>query len=82
LVLSSSLLSLKKVETKEKDSIVVLYFNSMDEQKTTVTVNANSATNVKNLKPSTVVIYDYYETGNLNIPNLINSSIFFYNFFF
>jgi len=52
----------KKVEVKEKESIVVLYFDQLDKEKRCVELLMTTEFKVKDLKPARIHVYDYYNT--------------------
>lgn len=55
--------AVKKVETKNGDSVVVLYFDSLNRTESCPTLSAFRTHKVANQKPASVIIYDYYDTG-------------------
>lgn len=52
---------LQKVELKDGDTIVVLYFDSLDRNELCPTISAFRTHKVAKQKPAPVVIYDYYD---------------------
>ncbi|XP_058816280.1 thioester-containing protein 1 allele R1-like, partial [Topomyia yanbarensis] len=56
---------IKKVELKDGDTIVVLYFDSLDRKEICPTVSAFRTHKVAKQKPAPVVIYDYYDNSRI-----------------
>uniref|UniRef100_A0A2M4A166 CD109 antigen n=2 Tax=Anopheles triannulatus TaxID=58253 RepID=A0A2M4A166_9DIPT len=56
---------IKKVETKDADTVVVLYFDSLDQRELCPTVSAFRTHKVAKQKPAPVVIYDYYDNSRI-----------------
>ncbi|KFB45610.1 AGAP008364-PA-like protein [Anopheles sinensis] len=56
---------IKRVETKEGDTTVVLYFDSLDQRELCPTVSAFRTHKVAKQKPAPVVIYDYYDNSRI-----------------
>ncbi|XP_035781234.1 CD109 antigen-like isoform X1 [Anopheles albimanus] len=56
---------IKKVETKDGDTTVVLYFDSLDQRELCPTVSAFRTHKVAKQKPAPVVIYDYYDNSRI-----------------
>jgi A-macroglobulin receptor binding domain len=46
---------------KNADTVVVLYFDYMDEREICMTLDASKTTNVSLTKPVFVKVYDYYD---------------------
>ncbi|CRL04856.1 CLUMA_CG017909, isoform A [Clunio marinus] len=53
----------KRVETKEGETIVVVYFDEINTEKLTLDFKAIRAHKVDELKPANVLIYDYYDNS-------------------
>lgn len=53
--------NVKRVETKNGDTNVVLYFDSLDRKETCPTLTAYRTHKVANQKPAAVRVYDYYD---------------------
>ncbi|XP_055684023.1 thioester-containing protein 1 allele R1-like isoform X3 [Lutzomyia longipalpis] len=53
----------KKVETKEGDTKVVLYFDNLDRQERCPTLTAFRTFKVAHQKPAAVTVYDYYDNA-------------------
>lgn len=51
----------QKVELKDGDTVVVMYFDSLDRNELCPTVSAFRTHKVAKQKPAPVVIYDYYD---------------------
>ncbi|XP_052563225.1 thioester-containing protein 1 allele R1-like isoform X5 [Culex pipiens pallens] len=56
---------IKKVELKDGDTIVVLYFDSLDRNELCPTISAFRTHKVAKQKPAPVVIYDYYDNSRI-----------------
>uniref|UniRef100_A0A6E8VV12 CD109 antigen n=1 Tax=Anopheles coluzzii TaxID=1518534 RepID=A0A6E8VV12_ANOCL len=56
---------IKKVETKDGDTTVVLYFDSLDQRELCPTISAFRTHKVAKQKPAPVVIYDYYDNSRI-----------------
>lgn len=52
---------LKKVETKDGDTVVIVYFDDIDTKEIRPQIKAYRTHKVAKQKPSPVVIYDYYD---------------------
>jgi len=52
----------KKVEVKEKENIVVLYFDQLDMTERCIELEMITEFKVKDLKPARIHVYDYYNT--------------------
>lgn len=57
----------QKVETKNGESVVVIYFDDLDSSEVCPLVKGFRAHRVAEQKPSAVIVYDYYD--NSEIPN-------------
>ncbi|XP_076182301.1 CD109 antigen isoform X1 [Ptiloglossa arizonensis] len=55
--------NVKRVETKNGDTVVVLYFDKMDRQEYCPTISAFRTHKVAKQKPVPVSIYDYYDSS-------------------
>ncbi|XP_043259825.1 CD109 antigen-like isoform X1 [Colletes gigas] len=55
--------NVKRVETKNGDTVVILYFDKMDRQEYCPTVSAFRTHKVAKQKPVPVSIYDYYDSS-------------------
>uniref|UniRef100_A0A1Y9H2W1 CD109 antigen n=1 Tax=Anopheles dirus TaxID=7168 RepID=A0A1Y9H2W1_9DIPT len=56
---------IKKVETKDGDTTVVLYFDNLDQRELCPTISAFRTHKVAKQKPAPVVIYDYYDNSRI-----------------
>lgn len=52
---------MKRVETKDGDTIVVVYFDDMDKKEICPVFKAYRTHKVAKQKPAPVLIYDYYD---------------------
>lgn len=52
----------KKVETKNGDTVVVIYFGSLSEKEVRVTIIGFQRHKVEEPKPASIVLYDYYDS--------------------
>jgi len=55
--------TIKRVETKNGDSVVILYLDSLNSTELCPTVNAYRTSKVANQKPASVQIYNYYDNS-------------------
>ncbi|XP_076646328.1 thioester-containing protein 1 allele R1 isoform X2 [Halictus rubicundus] len=55
--------NVKRVETKEGDTVVILYFDKMDRREYCPTVSAFRTHKVAKQKPVPVTVYDYYDSS-------------------
>jgi hypothetical protein len=60
------LISLQKVETKEGDTVVVVYFDELEKKEVCPVFKAYRTHKVANQKPAPVIIYDYYDSCKNN----------------
>ncbi|KAJ6641357.1 CD109 antigen [Pseudolycoriella hygida] len=69
--------AVKKVEFKDRKTMVVVYFNELDERSVCVEFTASRIHNVAMLKPASVVVYDYYDNNRygLTFYSLPSSSV-------
>lgn len=64
--------NVKKVELKNGETVVVIYFDNLVMNQTACSlIDAFRVQKVLNQRPVPIVVYDYYESGKLNILNLI-----------
>lgn len=68
---------IKKVETQQRDTKVVIYFDYLDRREVCPTLHAYKTVKVTKHRPVPVVMYDYYDNGRTivsitpsNKPNL------------
>lgn len=52
----------QKVQTKNDDTTVVLYFNNLTQIEYCPTVSAHRTHKVAKLRPVPVIVYDYYDS--------------------
>ncbi|NXX67381.1 A1M protein, partial [Spizella passerina] len=55
----------KKIEVKA--NVVYIYLEKLNDESQTFTLQLEQAIQVKNLKPASIKIYDYYQPGGLQI---------------
>ena len=55
------MLKLKKVETKDGDTVVIVYFDDIDVKGIRPQIKAYRTHKVAKQKPAPVVVYDYYD---------------------
>lgn len=53
--------NVKKVETKDDDSVVVVYFDHLERREVCPTLDAFRTQRVANQIPAAVTLYDYYD---------------------
>nr|BAR45613.1 thioester-containing protein 2 [Scolopendra japonica] len=53
--------SIKRVETKNADTVLVIYFDNIGNEQVCVKIEGYHNIDVKDLKPAMVQVYDYYE---------------------
>jgi CD109 antigen len=61
---------LQKVETKEGDTIVIVYFDDIDTAKLCPNIKAYRTHRVAKQKPSPLVIYDYYDNCEYKLNSI------------
>jgi CD109 antigen len=52
----------QRVETKDLDTVLMIYYNSIGEKEVCLGAEAVKTSNVALLKPAPVSVYDYYDT--------------------
>lgn len=57
---------IKKLETKDGETSIAVYFDEMDKVPQNLKIQAIKAHEVDNLKPAEVKVYDYYDNGELD----------------
>lgn len=62
-------MGVKKVETKNGDTVVVLYFNQLGVEPVCPVIEAVRTHTVDDLKPAAILVYDYYDTSEHYIFN-------------
>lgn len=73
--LSSSVDVIKRVETKNSDTLAVIYFDNLTKNSITLKLDAFQTHEVKEHKPASVTIYDYYDSCKLLLFKGIISSM-------
>lgn len=53
--------NIKKVETTNGDTTIVVYFDSLSKNEECVTIDGYQTHKVAEKKPAAIVIYDYYD---------------------
>lgn len=56
----------QRVETKDGDTVVIVYFDDLDKKEICPTFKAYRTHKVAMQKPAPVVIYDYYDNCKIN----------------
>lgn len=69
----------KKVETKRKETIAIIYFNSIDESGLCLQLRALRTTKIANQKPAVATVYDYYD--NCKCPLFRSFFLFYLNLY-
>jgi len=62
---------IKKVETQNRNTKVVIYFDYLDRREVCPTLHAYKTVKVTKHRPVAVVMYDYYDSGKIEKLNLI-----------
>ncbi|NXW23011.1 A1M protein, partial [Circaetus pectoralis] len=57
----------KKIEVKA--SVVYIYLEKLNDESQTFILQLEQVIPMKNLKPATIKVYDYYQPGGLQIPS-------------
>lgn len=60
---------IKKVETQQRDTKVVIYFDYLDRREVCPTLHAYKTVKVTKHRPVPVVMYDYYDNGRFQKLN-------------
>lgn len=58
---------MQKVETKEGDTIVIVYFDDITTKKICPEIKAYRVHGVAKQKPAPVIVYDYYDNCKKNL---------------
>lgn len=70
LVNLASIHNVKKIETKNADTVYILYFDSLEANRMLCPVfDAYQAHKVDEPKPASISLYDYYDSGKEIIPD-------------
>lgn len=59
-----SLEHIKKVETKNGDTVAMIYFDNLTENEICLTIDGYRTHKVAHQKPASIIIYDYYDNSN------------------
>lgn len=65
--LKKNLPLIKRIETKHGDTVAVLYFDHLTAESVALKIDGFREHIVEEQKPASIVIYDYYDNGNLFI---------------
>ncbi|NXX21811.1 A2ML1 protein, partial [Podargus strigoides] len=57
----------KKIEVKP--NVVYIYLEKLNDESQTFILQLEQVIQVKNLKPASIKVYDYYQPGRLQIPS-------------
>lgn len=73
----------KRVETKDDDTVVVMYFDGLSKTEICPTLNAFRTHKVANQKPAPVTVYDYYDNSKyfISLNEILIESIILINTF-
>jgi len=63
----------KRVETKNGETIVVIYFDYLDAKQVRPEIKAHRAHKVQQQKPAAILVYDYYDTSKFFLCFLFQS---------
>ncbi len=74
--------SVKKLETRNDESQIVLYFEHLTTNIICPQIKAIRTHKVAHQKPAAIVVYDYYDTSKLNLSNYHLLSWFFHFLFY
>lgn len=68
--------NVKKIETKNGDTTVVVYFDSLSEKVICLTITAFQSHKVAEQKPASILLYDYYDNcKSMHFANFKNKTI-------
>lgn len=59
--------NVKKVETKNGDTTIIVYFDHIDDKDLCPTFVAIRSLKVAKQKPASIVVYDYYDTSKIEL---------------
>ncbi|XP_055376026.1 CD109 antigen isoform X5 [Condylostylus longicornis] len=59
--------TVQRVETKNKNTVIVVYFDSIGSEEICIPVEATKTSQVAKQKPAAIEAYDYYNSGNRGI---------------
>ncbi|NWR61771.1 A2ML1 protein, partial [Bucorvus abyssinicus] len=63
----------KKIEVKA--AVVYIYLEKLNDESQTFILQLEQVIQVKNLKPASIKVYDYYQPGGLQIPSCSGAGI-------
>lgn len=66
---------MQKVETEKRGTVVVIYFDYLDQKEICPTLDAFKTFKVTKHLPAPVVVYDYYDNGKKKMTK----TLFFFN---
>lgn len=55
--------SVKRVETKNGDTVAIIYFDHLTSEPVTINIDGYKEHTVEEKKPASILIYDYYDNG-------------------
>lgn len=61
--LKSSIETIKKVETKNDETLAVIYFDHLSKDPISLKINGFRSHLVSEQKPVPIIVYDYYDNG-------------------
>lgn len=64
--LKSTIETIKKVETKNDDTLAIIYFDHLSKEPISLKINGFRNHLVSEQKPVPIVVYDYYDNGRSN----------------
>lgn len=73
--------NVKKVETKDGDTVVVIYFDDLGRKELCPTLDAFRTHKVAETKPAPVTVYDYYDNCKFKLFLLLSLSFIHILFF-
>lgn len=73
--LKSTIETVKKVETKNDETLAVIYFDHLSKDPISLKINGFRHHLVNEQKPVPIVIYDYYDNGEMRKSQIHFSSI-------
>lgn len=68
--------NLQKVETKDGDTIIIIYFDDVDVNEICTKIKAFRTHKVAEQKPAAIVVYDYYDNCELTLTFLNAFNLF------
>ncbi|NXJ83062.1 A2ML1 protein, partial [Trogon melanurus] len=58
---------IKKIETKA--DVVYIYLDKLNDESQTFVLQLEQVIQMKNVKPASIKVYDYYQPGELQVPS-------------